>query len=135
MVLFFSRDRVLVRSFLRLGLSMGFSKLEFHGQIASFERRLRGAAPTPLSPCLIRSAPRRERGWGLSETSENCAIVLNFERYFPAFLRILVHEEVDKIKYGKTWFPNWCHILSQSYIYSKISPWYCVRYHSSALIC
>ena len=38
-----------VRSFFRLGLSMGFSELEFLGQIASFERRLRGAAPTPLA--------------------------------------------------------------------------------------
>ena len=28
---------------------MGFSKLEILGQIASFERRLRGAAPTPLA--------------------------------------------------------------------------------------
>ena len=25
------------------------------------------------SPCFIRSAPRRERGWSLSETSEKCA--------------------------------------------------------------
>ena len=38
---------ILLRSFFRLGLSMGFSELEFLGQIASFERRLRGAAPTP----------------------------------------------------------------------------------------
>ena len=35
--------------FFRLGLSVGFSKLEFLGQIALFERRLRGAAPTPLA--------------------------------------------------------------------------------------
>ena len=32
-----------------LGLRMGFSELEFFGQTASFERRLRGAAPTPLA--------------------------------------------------------------------------------------
>ena len=38
-----------VRSFFRLGLSMGFSEQEFLGQIASFERRLRGAAQTPLA--------------------------------------------------------------------------------------
>ena len=38
----------MVSSF-RLGLSMGFSKLEFLGQIASFERRLRGAVPTPVA--------------------------------------------------------------------------------------
>ena len=32
------------------------------GQTASFERRLRGAAQTPFSPCRIRSAPGRDRG-------------------------------------------------------------------------
>ena len=36
----------MVRSFFRLGLSMGLSELEFLGQIASFEHRLCGAAPT-----------------------------------------------------------------------------------------
>ena len=37
---------------------MGFSVLEFLGQIASFERRLRGAAQTPLAlPCPFRSWP------------------------------------------------------------------------------
>ena len=45
---FFGGDRDLVRRFLRLGLSMRFSELEFLGQNASFERRLRGAASTPL---------------------------------------------------------------------------------------
>ena len=35
--------------FLRLGLSMGFSELVFLGQMASFERRFRGEAPTPLA--------------------------------------------------------------------------------------
>ena len=39
----------MVRSFFRLGLSMGFSELEFIGQIASFERRLREEASTPLA--------------------------------------------------------------------------------------
>ena len=34
---------------IRLGLSMGISKLKFLGQIASFERHLRGAAPTPFA--------------------------------------------------------------------------------------
>ena len=38
-----------VRSFFCLGLSIGCSELEFRGQIALFERRLRGAAPTPLA--------------------------------------------------------------------------------------
>ena len=39
--------------------------------IASFERRVRGAAPTPLAlPCPFRSAHRRERGRMPSETSK-----------------------------------------------------------------
>ena len=46
-ILFFKE--AVIRSFFRLGLSMGFSKLEFLGQIAPFERRLRGVAPTPLA--------------------------------------------------------------------------------------
>ena len=45
-VLFFGDS---VRRFFRLGLSTGFSELEFLGQISSFERRLRGAAQTPLA--------------------------------------------------------------------------------------
>ena len=36
------------------------------------------------------------------------------ERYSPVILRILMYEEVDKIKVGKTLFPNWRHILSQN---------------------
>ena len=48
MTLFF-RGRGYGQEFFRLALSMGFSELEFLGQIASFERRLRGAAPTPLT--------------------------------------------------------------------------------------
>ena len=40
------------------------------GQIASFERRLRGAAPTPLARPCVRSAHRRERGRMPSEISE-----------------------------------------------------------------
>ena len=40
--------------------------------------------------------------------------MLYFERYSSVFLRILVYGEVDKIKLGKTQFPNWRHILSQN---------------------
>ena len=51
------------------------------------------------SPCLIRSAPRRERRWGLNETCEKCANFLYFERYSPVNLQmILMYGEVDKIK-------------------------------------
>ena len=45
MILFF----LFGQEYFRLGLSMGCSELEFLGQIASFERRLRGVAPTPLA--------------------------------------------------------------------------------------
>ena len=47
--MFFLGDRNLVRRFLRLGLSMGFSELKFVGLIALVERHLRGEAPTPLA--------------------------------------------------------------------------------------
>ena len=73
----------MVRSFFRLGLGMGFSELEFIGQIASFERRLRGGGLQRPSPCLIRAAPRRERGQTLSEASEKCDFFLYFGRYTP----------------------------------------------------
>ena len=40
---------------------------------------------------------------------------MNFERYSPVILRILMYGEVDKIKLSKTIFPNWRHIFSQMY--------------------
>ena len=40
--------------------------------------------------------------------------ILYFERYSPVILRILMYGEVDKIKLGKTLFPNWRNILSQN---------------------
>ena len=46
---FFFRGQEFIRSFFRLGLSIGFSELEFLNQIASVVRRLRGEAPTPLA--------------------------------------------------------------------------------------
>ena len=86
----------MVSIFFRLGLSMGFSELEFLGQIASFEHPLRGAAPTPLALpypfCTSRwtriDAERDKRGVNK---------ILYFERYSPAILRILMYEEVDTI--------------------------------------
>ena len=38
------------------------------------------------SLCLIRSAPRRQRGWGLSETSEKCVFFLFWAVYARAIL-------------------------------------------------
>ena len=46
--LFFEGTRILPGVF-RLGLSIGFSQPEFLGRIALSERRLQGAAPTPLT--------------------------------------------------------------------------------------
>ena len=71
MTLFF-RGRGYGQEFFRLALSMGFSELEFLGQIARSSAVFGGWLQHP-SPCLIRSAPRRERGWRLSETSDKCA--------------------------------------------------------------
>ena len=56
---------------------------------------------------------------------------LYFERYSPVILRILMYGEVDKIKLGKTLFPNWRHILSQNKAYIKCKKKrYRARYHS-----
>ena len=45
--------------FFRLGFRMGFSNLEFLGQIASFERCLRGAASMPVDlPYPFHTWPR-----------------------------------------------------------------------------
>ena len=49
MIIFVSGTGIWSGDFCRLGLSMGFSKLEFLDQIASFERRLRRAVPMPLT--------------------------------------------------------------------------------------
>ena len=43
----------------------------------------------------IRSAPRRERGWMLSETSEKRAKIMYFERYSLVILGILMYGAVD----------------------------------------
>ena len=85
-----------VSSFCRLGLSIGCPELEFLGQIAlEFSvKSLRSSAVfggrlQRPSPCLIRSEPRRERVWMLSETSEK-RTKMYFERYYPVILRILI---------------------------------------------
>ena len=75
-IIFFQGTRIfLVSSFFRLGLGMGFSTVIFDSQwkfsVKSFRSSVvfGGRLQRP-SPCLIRSASRRERGYGLSETSE-----------------------------------------------------------------
>ena len=65
-------------SFFRPGLSVGFSKLEFLGPIASFERRLRGAAPTPPAvPYPFRTWPGS--GMGAEGDKREVAKMLCFE--------------------------------------------------------
>ena len=67
----------MARSFCHLGHRMGFSKLEFLGQIASFERRLWGAAPTPLAlPCPFLIWPGSGMGAERDKREFAVAIVL-----------------------------------------------------------
>ena len=59
------------------------------------------------SPCLIRSAPRREREWGQSETSEKCVFfpcILGGIR--PSYYWSLAYAELERINQKRT-FPNW----------------------------
>ena len=74
----FLREQGFVQEFFRLGLSMGFLKPEFPGQIASYERRLRGAAPTPLAlPYPFRTWPGS--GMGAERDKREVAKVLYIE--------------------------------------------------------
>ena len=103
----------MVRVFFRLGSSMGLSDLKFLCQIASFERRHRRAAPTPLSlPYLFRTST-----WTRMKAERDKREVrkmLYLERYSPVILEILMYGEVDKIQLDKILFPKWRHILSQN---------------------
>ena len=58
-----------VRSFFSSRPKYAIRGTGFLGQIASFERRLRGRLQRP-SPCRVRSAHRRERGRMPSDTGE-----------------------------------------------------------------
>ena len=81
------------------------------GLIASFERRLRGAAQSP-SPCRIRSAPGRDRVRGLSETSEKCANFCILGGIRPSYSWISAYADLERKKLpgmGKRLFPSWHH--------------------------
>ena len=69
-LVYFLEDRDWQGVFFRLGLSMGFSTSNFSFKSlrssAVFEERLQRP-----SPCLIRSAPGRERVWRLRKAIEN----------------------------------------------------------------
>ena len=51
---------------------------------------------------------------------------MDFERYPPVILRILMYREVDKIKLGRILFSNWRHILSQNKKQKKHSTAVCI---------
>ena len=83
MIRVFEKTGILSGAFFRLGLSMGFWKLEFLGQIASFERRHRGAAPTPLA--LNHPFPTWPgSGMGAERDKRKVATVLYFEEVFSS---------------------------------------------------
>ena len=84
---------------------MGFSELEFLDQIASFERLLRGEAPTPLA--LPYPFCTSTYTWIDAERDKReVRKKMYFERCSPVIIRILMYGEVDNIKLGKTLFPN-----------------------------
>ena len=67
---------------------MGFSNLEFLGQITSFERCVRVAAPTPLAlPYLFRTSPGTLMG-AEGDTRE-VTNILYFGLYFRADLDVV----------------------------------------------
>ena len=92
---------------------MGFLDLELLSQIALFERRLWGAAPTPLAlPYPFRTSP-----WTRMDAERDkreARKILHLERYSPVIFRILMHGEVDKILLGKTIFSRLESYLSQN---------------------
>ena len=76
---------------------MGFSKLEVLGLIASFERRLRGAAPMPL----VLSYPSRTllgSGMGAERDKQEVAKMLILRRCSRAVGCILPSAERDNSK-------------------------------------
>ena len=98
----------MARSFFRVGLSMGFSKLGILGQMPLFKCCLRGAAPMPLAlPYPFCTSP-----WtctGARGDKQEKATILYFGLYSRAFLWILTKGEGVTIKHWKT-DRNW-HII------------------------
>ena len=85
----------------------GILETEILGQIASFERRFRGAPPTPARPAL--SVPHldvNERGYMEPERDKRGVRKFLFFQWFSRFiLGILMYGVVDVTKLGKTWAP------------------------------
>ena len=90
-------NKDLVWSFFRLGLSMGFSKLEFLGQIASFERSLQGVVSTTLA-LLCRFRTSTWTRMGAERDKRKVAKLLYFEEVSRAFGCILTSAERDNIQ-------------------------------------
>ena len=91
---------------------MRFSELDFLGQIAWFERRLRGAAQTPLAlPYPFRTWPGS--GTWAERDKREVRNFLYFGRYTPElFLDLGVYMQSlneKNIYMGKCLFPSWHH--------------------------
>ena len=86
----------MVRSFFRLGLGMGFSNLEFLGQIAAFERRLRRAALTPLAlPYPFCTSTRTQMGAERDKREVRKKMYLGGIR--PSYSWIIAYAELERI--------------------------------------
>ena len=86
---------------------MGSLNLDFLGQIPSFERCLRGAAPTPLAlPYPFRTWPSTSIGAGGDK--REVTTILYHGRQSRVFVRFSTYAEVEQMTHGTT-FPNWYH--------------------------
>ena len=93
------------------------------GQIASFERRLRGAAQTSLAlPHPLRTWPRSGT-CRLSETSEKCAIFCILGGIRPSYSWILAYICRAWTK-KHTWHQVWENIYFQAGIISKLASYF-----------
>ena len=114
--------QVLARIFFRLGLGMGFSKLESIGQIASFERRLRGAAPTPLTlPYPFRTSTRT--GWGGKETSETWPNICILGGIYPGYSWILACAKLEPKNMAKHFQIGIIYCLAYYFVRTAFFSW------------
>ena len=82
MIILFLRGQGFGQDFYRLGLSVGLSELEFLGQIALVDRRLRGTAQTPLALSYPFCTWPGSSMWAERDNRE-ARNILVFERYTP----------------------------------------------------
>ena len=74
----------------------------------------RNALDTDCCCWSIRSAPRRERGWMLSGTSEKRAKICTMSGTLLLFLGSWCMERLIKLNLARHFPPSWRHILSQN---------------------